>query len=419
MRFVNHYLIAAGAMVALTAVFITHGVPEAIGQPVDDAGTSAHDPKPPLPATLSDDSRPTRENSDKNRELMRAAEEAYVESLAAYRTGAVTDPEVVYRWSLRWMKAEQALGENPDAPEAKQHLRRMSELADLVARHPSTKEGEATDKVVLRLAVDYYRAEAESLVAKATAKPDKHVSSHDAAIAIAEEYARAVLQGNTEAAAKLAVPGSIAASKRLMESFKGFASAESFTVRAIQGVGLETLVRKHTTVSIEEAQPAESTANGETRARFTISLVVKDGRWLVTNFAVHKTAASQQSGKAASHGSPLDQSNGNRNPLTTTWPAAANPGPIETKLVFLQHAKASELSTMLTQLAVGAPDVVVAVDARTNRLIVRGPAGNVTEVVELIAELDVPRPQVTTDEAAGPDSALRPGQPRDNYGGAR
>jgi hypothetical protein len=49
----------------------------------------------------------------------------------------------------------------------------------------------------------------------------------------------------------------------------------------------------------------------------------------------------------------------------------------------------------------------MAVDERTNRVILRGAAEQVTEVIELIMELDVPGPARATDAAGGSDSALR------------
>jgi type II secretory pathway component HofQ len=59
----------------------------------------------------------------------------------------------------------------------------------------------------------------------------------------------------------------------------------------------------------------------------------------------------------------------------------------------------------------------MAVDARTNRLIIRGAADRVAEIVDLIEQLDVPASESqTTEDRAGYGSS---GSPRGNYGGTR
>ena len=438
MTYTYRSLIRVTAMIALTTIAAMQYGPNALAQP--RAGDAANDrpsqdlfspeqpaaspnenplstPELPLaqpnedlfspvvqPRTNPDDTSQLRRNrraaSEFDRQIFRAAQEAYEQSIADFRAGKITDPEVVYRWSLRWMKAEEPL-EDKAAPAAEQHLRRMMELTNFVARHPT---GENSD--LHKLTVKYYRAEAETLFAKAKVKPDTAPSSlHDAVIEIAEEYVKAVLQGNIEAAAKLAAPGSIAASRRLMESFKGFTSADSFTVRAIQGIGLEAGVGKQTRVSIEEAQPAES---GEARAQFTISLVLRDGHWLVTNFSAHKTTPRQNntalgipSRPVVGRIAPPQARDGD--PFGTLPDARLK----ETKVIVLGHAKANEIATTIANLnrASGPVDFAFAVDDRTNRLVVRGPKERIAEILVLIEQLDVPGPEQTTVQDRGGDLA--------------
>jgi hypothetical protein len=341
---------------------------------------------------------------------------AYEQSLSALKSGKSDDPEPVYRWSRRMMRAEQLHFGNA-AEAARNHLRRMSDLEVLVKAEAKRDDKETDEYNFLISAVQYYRLEAEKLFEEATVRaqqdwdvPDTALTSHDAAIGTAEKYVRAVLQGNTEAAAKLAVPGSIAASKRLMEGFKGFTSAESFTVRAIQGVGLEASVGDQTKVSIEEAQPAES---GEARAQFTISLVLKNGHWLVTNFSAHKTAPRQNNTALGAPSRPAVGSTLMRQPQDAD-PFGAPPaaGAKETKVVVLGHAKANDIATTIATLNrdSDSPGFAIAVDDRTNRIIVRGPTERIAEIVELIKQLDVPGPERTTAEDTRPDlpPALRP-----------
>jgi hypothetical protein len=351
-----------------------------------------------------------RAASDLDKQLFRAAQEAYEASLDAFRTGKVTDPEVVYRWSLRVMRAEQAVADDPSAPAAKQHLRRMAELAGLVNRHPSagSTAGDA-DNRVQRFAVEFYRREAESWL-DTTAQPnDLAPPSHDAAVEAAEAYLGAVLDGNFDKAAYLAVPGSLAASKRLMDTIKGLISNKSISLLAIQTSS------RRTSVLMQEARSADNASDDRARAQFTVVLEPNRGRWLVTNISVHKPSSRQNNTLG-----PLQQpASGRTAPSQAAnefdlFGAQPNAGPKQTKVIILSHAQANDLAKTLGNLNLdsGAADFAIAVDDRTNRIIVRGPSERIAEILALIEQLDVPGPELSTDRGGGPDSTLPPTVPR-------
>jgi hypothetical protein len=66
----------------------------------------------------------------------------------------------------------------------------------------------------------------------------------------------------------------------------------------------------------------------------------------------------------------------------------------------------------------GIDDYAIAVDERTNRIIVRGTNERINELLALIEQLDVPGPELTTegnDRAGGGRGA----SPSGSFGGAR
>jgi hypothetical protein len=359
-------LVAIGATVALTlAVAIPIGS-MAVGQPAaDDVPSNGGNSFFRRVFPDADGGRPSKGRAAL---LHVAADEAYLASVADLKAGKLTDPEMVYRWSLRLMKAAEGMEDSP-VPAAKRHLQRMIELADLVKKQETNLHN---------FAANYYRAEAESMLADATAKAGEGASaSHDAAIEVAENYVKAVVKGNSEAATKLASPGSLAASKRLMESFKDFANAETLRIISVQNVG-----RDNTSVHLEEVQTAGQKSNGQARGHFTIDLERKDGRWLVARFTANKADRRQK-------GAP-------------SWPAAgaaktelespsrALDKPKVTKVVRLKHAHAQALRNTLGELLKDRADLKLGFDEDTNTLLVRGINETVEEIEALIIELDSP-----------------------------
>jgi type II secretory pathway component GspD/PulD (secretin) len=191
------------------------------------------------------------------------------------------------------------------------------------------------------------------------------------------------LEGNYDEAAELAVPGSLATSRELMDGIKDLVSGKSISVLAIQNSG------QRTTVLMQEAQSADNKTDDRARTQFTVILEAKDGRLLVTNVAVH---AARPRARPARN-SPLNQSG--RTPTS----AAA---PKETKVFSLKHARAAELQQTLSQLLeLDNPDLRVAVDARTNRLLVHGTPDRMEVVQALIIQLDEPSTASATDQRPG------------------
>jgi type II secretory pathway component GspD/PulD (secretin) len=85
--------------------------------------------------------------------------------------------------------------------------------------------------------------------------------------------------------------------------------------------------------------------------------------------------------------------------------------PKGTRVIILKHAKASDLHQTISQLLeLDSPDFRVAADARTNRLLVHGTRERITEVLDLIKELDVPG-AASTEPRPPQESLLVPGQP--------
>jgi hypothetical protein len=82
-----------------------------------------------------------------------------------YREGRTRDVDRIYRWSQRWLEAEQELndkkGDRIAAAEA--HLRRMKQLEDLVR---NVYKAGAVAPIDLP-AVEYYRLDAEAALSKA------------------------------------------------------------------------------------------------------------------------------------------------------------------------------------------------------------------------------------------------------------
>jgi hypothetical protein len=307
-----------------------------------------------------------------SKQLLRASQAAYERSMADFRTGKVTDPEVVYRWSMRYMKTERSISQDPSVA-VKGHLRRMEELAQLVAKAKATEDTE-----LRTMAAEYYRAEAESLLDGAN--PDKVAESPaDAAIKVAEAYLTAVLKGDTDAASKLAAPGSLAASKQLMESFKDLVPVESdgspISFNAVQVSG-----RGEQITATGQIQLVGKGPNDHLSGPFSIDLKQTNSRFRVTNFAIFSPRY------APSRNSLLSKSS------QSSFPSSApNTAPKATKVFSLKHAKAADLSQTISQLLeLDNSELRVAVDARTNRVLVHGTREKMEDVEALIQELDVP-----------------------------
>jgi hypothetical protein len=357
--------VSVGAAAALAFLVAAYDHNRALGQPGDDVN---RDTRP------ADTRAP--QLSPKGGELQSAAFHAYIKSIEGFKSGEIIDPEIVYRWSMRLMKVEQKL--KTRTPPAEGHLRRMRELAQIV-RESTRKEG--PDQELKIWAAGYYEEEAAEFVkaaeqaqlAKGAATPDDVVPpSPDAAVQAAEMYLGAVLEGNYHEAAGFAVPGSLATSSRLMDSIKGLISGKSISVLAIQNSG------RRTAVLMQEAQSAEDTADSRPRTQFTVVLEPKDGRWLVTNFSANKTHTPSAPSRPSAVGQPRPED-------------ASDTAPKRTRVIILKHAKASELQQTISQLLeLDSADLRIAVDARTNRLLIHGTADRFKEVLQLIEELDVP-----------------------------
>jgi hypothetical protein len=316
-----------------------------------------------------------------DKRLLAAAKEAYEVALEEFKAERITDADVLYRWSMRWMKAEQAIGEDPVAA-AKGHLRRMNvELTQVLDQLLTRRKATEQDMKYYAASGRFYGYEAMELVKKAeqaqlakrAATPGEVVSpSPDAAVKAAETYLGAVLEGNYDEAAELAVPGSLATSKRLMDTIKGLISGKSISVLAIQNSG------RRTAVLMQEAQSPDNTPENRARTQFTVVLEPNARHWLVTNVAV-QTALSRN---PPSRNSSLSQAG--RTPTS----AAAPKG---TKVFSLKHAKASDLQQTISQLLEPHnSDLRVAVDARTNRVLVHGTREQMEEIEALIQQLDEP-----------------------------
>jgi|SRR5579884_1544654 len=104
------------------------------------------------------------ETAELARQKRDAARKTYEVTWTNYLEGRVPE-ELVYRWSKRWLRAEEALSARPDDRIAARtaHLQRMIELERLVRRLQPLRQ--VTVDVVS--AVEYYRAEAELWLAEA------------------------------------------------------------------------------------------------------------------------------------------------------------------------------------------------------------------------------------------------------------
>jgi hypothetical protein len=320
---------------------------------------------------------------------------------------------------MRYMKAERAISEDPSVA-IKGHLRRMVELAQLVEKASLTEDPE-----LRTMAVQYYRAEAESLVVGA--KTDNFTSSpHDAAIEVAEAYLTAAFKGDVEAALKLAAPESLAASRRLLEGLKGLGDVESdgkpFSIRSVQIAARDAItVNTH-------VQRIDRTSNSPVTREVVVALKQANGRWLVTRFGVQAPSTPlNQRGRTPNSvrdGVPSELAIPRGNKLATPRTPKEESTPKETKVFSLKHAKAGDLQQTLSQLLeLDSPDLRIAVDARTNRLLVHGTAERVEVVQALIIQLDEPSavkeslplpedPNITNDPPATnrriPEETLKP-----------
>jgi hypothetical protein len=237
-----------------------------------------------------------------DKRLLAAAKEAYEVALEEFKAERITDLDLLYRWSLRWMMAEQAAGDDPVAA-AKGHLRRMEgELVQVYDQLPRRKKATEDELKYFITSTRFYFYEAmeqvkkaeQAQLAKRAATPDEVVApSPDAAVKAAETYLGAVLEGNYDEAAELAVPGSLATSRRLMDSIKGLIGGKSIGVLAIQNSG------RRTTVLMQVAQSADNTADSRGQTQFTVVLEPKGDRWLVTNFSVHRNPRQDRSQSTA------------------------------------------------------------------------------------------------------------------------
>jgi hypothetical protein len=99
------------------------------------------------------------------RRRVEAVQRAYKESMDLYREGRTRDVDRIYRWSQRWLEAEQESNDKKAdrIAAAENHLRRMKQLEDLVRN--VYKAGAAAP--IELPAVEYYRLDAEVALSKA------------------------------------------------------------------------------------------------------------------------------------------------------------------------------------------------------------------------------------------------------------
>src|SRR5262245_46686572 len=99
------------------------------------------------------------------RRRVEAVQRAYKESMDLYREGRTRDVDRIYRWSKRWMEAEQESNDKKadHIAAAEAHWRRMKHLEDLVRN--VYKAGAAAP--IDLPAVEYYRLDAEVALSKA------------------------------------------------------------------------------------------------------------------------------------------------------------------------------------------------------------------------------------------------------------
>lgn len=352
--------------------------------------------------------RPPQLPPNQQKRLLYAAQEAYEQSVADFRAGKVTDPEAVYRWSLRWMKAEEPL-EDKSAPAAEQHLRRMMKLAELV-KNASMAE----DTSLHKLALNYYREEAESLLAKAMAKADKVAPAETRATIsargpdeygveayqTAQAYLNAVLQGNFDAATALSRPGSAAGSRRLLVHVNELVDPE---IVRIEGVHYPKSRKGRALVYIADVPLTKAQPDGHNKVPLAITLRLEKGRWLVTDLDLGGKELQQWMRTAAVEWFPLEPFAGEPFAPPSGDPRAAEPdeGPAElkqTKVFPLQHADAQQLRRTVTDLLSGTFNFRTDFDERTNSLLVHGTSEGVAAVEALIKQLDAPGDRPVSDE---------------------
>jgi len=284
---------------------------------------------------------------------------------------------------------------------AKGHLRRMEgELTEVKGQLLTRRKATDDELKYFITSTRFYVYEAKELVKKAERAPlantavnanDAASSPHDAAIAVAEAYLTAAFKGDVEAALKLAAPESLAASRRLMEGLKGLGDVESdgkpFRISSVQ-ISAPDAITVNTHV-----QRIDRTSNTPVTREIVVVLKQANGGWLVTRFVVQAppTSLNQRGRTSASGGVRPELTIPRGNKQATSRTPKEESTPKETKVIVLKYAKAADLSQTISQLLeINNPDFRVAVDARTNRLLLHGAPDRLKEVIPLIEELDVP-----------------------------
>ena len=105
----------------------------------------------------------------RRKDLLDAARESYEMGIKDILNGRVTDVEVIYRWSRRWMDAQHAVNKTgvERAAAALAHLNRMKDLEKVVAQSVKLNIGEENRFLSSSVAAArYYRVEAEGLLSE-------------------------------------------------------------------------------------------------------------------------------------------------------------------------------------------------------------------------------------------------------------
>jgi hypothetical protein len=162
-------MIALPTVRAISAVAEEHPPAKTPAKATSD-GTPEKDN--PVSATESSE-KPVRSDQGKTQEensaAAQAAERAYKATYAEYETGR-TDIEAVYRWSIRWMRAEQAVQGDVAI---RLHLERMERLRDQAKALNDT--GARGGEAATLAAAQYYVVEAKEMLEKEkekTSPPD-------------------------------------------------------------------------------------------------------------------------------------------------------------------------------------------------------------------------------------------------------
>jgi hypothetical protein len=160
-------IIALPTVRAISAVADEHPPAKIIGKTT--AGGSNEKDTPPS-AKISREKPLQSDQEEKNSAAAQAAERAYTATYAEYETGRA-DIEAVYRWSIRWMQAEQAAS---GEAAIRSHLERMESLRDKIKglNDAGARGGEAAGLA----AAQYYVVEAKEMLEKAKEKssPPNH-----------------------------------------------------------------------------------------------------------------------------------------------------------------------------------------------------------------------------------------------------